>query len=160
VGSFYVVYMVRHGNRDAVIAALGERMAKVSDVEDGLIAIMDNDIEGPGILDVDEIALELSRSLAAPVLRVMNYDDDVLTYLLVESGKVVDTYDSTPGYFEGHPVDPAGGDAAALCRAFGMGDPAAVEAILRRPRSDYVFSSNRHRDLVRAMGFPPFFEKN
>src|SRR4051812_35393866 len=103
--------MVRHGNRDAVIAALGERMAKVSDVEDGLIAIMDNDIEGPGILDVDEIALELSRSLAAPVLRVMNYDDDVLTYLLVESGKVVDTYDSTPGYFEGHPVDPAGGDA-------------------------------------------------
>jgi hypothetical protein len=94
----------------------------------------------------------------------MVYDDDFLVYTLFQDGAQVDEYNSDPTYFEGdQSAPPSGGDADALCAAFGAGAAVErVETILRSwagPSGDpsaspYLFAQFRHRDLARALGLP------
>ena len=94
-------------------------------------------------------------------LAVLNHDDDILWYQLYADGKLVDEYDSTPGYFDSaaEPSAPAGGDARKLCSALGSTNAAEVERILRKSGFDddgYTFAFERHTDLVRALGITEF----
>jgi hypothetical protein len=49
---------------------------------------------------------------------------------------------------------PAGGDAEALCRAFGSTNVRRVSQILRK--RDYVFATDRHGHLCEALALPTF----
>ncbi len=99
-----------------------------------------------------DVAAELSRELSCSAFAVMNHDDDVLMYQLFESGKMVDEYNSCPGYFSGDEEERTGGDAEKLCEAFGRDDVRnQIADILTR---DYTFELERHHALVALLGLP------
>jgi hypothetical protein len=86
---------------------------------------------------------------------LLNHDDDILYFELYVNGEKTDEYNSNPAYFgEDAPDEPTGGNAARLAAAFGTTDVAAIESALRKP--DYIFATDRHRDLAAALGLPEF----
>lgn len=167
MGNFYVNFTVRHGDPEAVAAALAGRSAFVTPAQGGCVVVADEECERSGE-GLDELAAELSRVLRCPVLAVMNHDDDILQYVLCERGEVTDRYDSFPNYFDEESDEdeeddeafvPDGGDAKRLCAAFGCQDHGAVERVLRvSPLAEdgYAFAVERHEALAGALGIPTF----
>jgi hypothetical protein len=161
MGNFYTNYTLRGPSQQAVAAALAGRKAIVTPPHNGCVVAFDEASDDQDQERIVELATRLSSELRCAVLAVLNHDDDILWYQLYEGGKLTDEYDSSPGYFDPsvEPSAPAGGDAQRLCTAFGAGEAAAVEAVLRKSSYDeggYVFAFERHADLVRALGLPEF----
>jgi len=157
VGNFYTSYTLRGPTREAVAAALAGRSAIVTPERTGCIVVFDEQSESQNWEIIAGLASRLSRELRCPVLAVLNHDDEIFQYQLYVDGRWVDEYSSSSAYFEGEPFDCAGGDARALCRAFGVANFTEVEDILRASdNGEYIFAFERHADLVRALGIPPF----
>ncbi|WP_257164596.1 hypothetical protein [Bradyrhizobium sp. SRS-191] len=69
---------------------------------------------------LSEIAHALSTALQRPVIGFIVHDSDILLYVLVDHGKLLDSYNSAPGFFTGQSLAPTGGQAevvAAYCEA-------------------------------------------
>jgi hypothetical protein len=159
MGDFYTNYTIRGASQDAVANALRGRRAIVSPERDGCVVAFDEASDDQDTGAVAGLAVRLSRALGCTVLAVLNHDDDVLWFTLAVNGETADTYDSSPAYFDdSEPSEPSGGDAALLCRAFGAANVARVEAVLHAPDDDgaYAFASERHAELVGALGLPAF----
>lgn len=161
MGGFYTNYTLRGSSQQAVAAALAGRRAAVTPAVDGCVVVFDEASDDQDQGCIAELASRLSSEFHCPVLAVLNHDDDILWYQLYINGKLVDEYDSSPGYFDpsAEPSAPAGGDARQLCAAFAASDVPAVERVLRKSSYDddgYVFAFERHADLVRALGLPEF----
>jgi hypothetical protein len=95
----------------------------------------------------------LSQRFGCAAWGVYVFDSDVVLYTLCQGGKVLDRYDSAPGYPE--VIGGAtGGNAAVLCREMQLkpANVAAVEQILRRPR--VLSEERRHGDLMLELGHP------
>lgn len=162
MGSFYTNITLRTDRHDDVVAALREqgRDAFVSAPENGCVVVFDRECEDQDVTVLRKLADGLSAKLRCAALAVLNHDDDVLMYSLHENGKLVDEYNSSPAYFDSGPgEEPSGGDASRLCRVFGATSVAGVEAVLHGPNAaaggdGYVFESERHHELVEALGAP------
>jgi hypothetical protein len=161
MGSFYTNITLRTADQKQVVDALNGagRTAFVSQPERGCIVVYDSDTEDQDNDVLRELGDTLSAALRCPALAVLIHDDDLLWYTLHENGRVVDEYASAS--LDEIDAPPAGGDAARLCRAFGATDVANVETILRTDRAGgsaggYVFETERHEDLVKALGLPLF----
>jgi hypothetical protein len=161
MGNFYANYTLRGRTQNEIVVALAGRNAVVTPPRNGCVVVFDEQSDEQDVTLIAELASRLSHKLRCPVLAVLNHDDDVFWYQLHENGKLIDEYNSSPGYF-GEPAespDPAGGDARKLCAAFDTTAVAAVENVLRKPTCDddgYVFALDRHADLVHALGLPEF----
>lgn len=159
MGSFYVDHLVRCRDAQAVERALCGRDAQIRQMGRNCILVNDEESQSQNLEIVFRLAGELSSTLACPVLVVVNHDDDVLICALFEDGRLVDQYCSSPDYFKpiDKPSNPVGGDATKLAIAFRSPNLAEIEAILRRPsfgEGGYIFSSERHADLLSALGIP------
>ena len=159
MGSFYTNITLRTTNQNRVVDVLSSagRTAFVSQAQGGCIVVYDSDTEDQDIDELKELGDSLSQKLSCAALAVLLHDDDLLLYSLHENGRVVDEYAS--GSFDDISTGPEGGDAARLCRAFGATRTADVETILRTDRAGgsgggYVFETERHEDLVKALGLP------
>jgi hypothetical protein len=112
----------------------------------------------------DDSVYDLAESLTSKFrcigLAVTNHDDSVLYYRLYSSGRVIDSYDSSPSYFSGPWAPPTGGNAKALCEAFHKPESELqIERILRDgsediDKSKYAFEMDRHSDLLKALKLP------
>jgi hypothetical protein len=161
MGSFYVNLAARTADQSAVAAALAGRSAFVTPPHGECVAVADEESDAQDQEVIRSLAQSLSSRLDCAVLAVLNHDDDILWYCLSRGGQIVDEYDSSPGYFdpEAEPSPPAGGNAKQLCAAFGSPAWDRVEEVLRKSSFDddgYVFASERHADLVAALGLPSF----
>jgi len=157
VGNFYTNYTLRGPTREAVATALAGRSAMVTPEQTGCIVAFDEQSESQNWEVIAGLASRLSRELHCPLLAVLNYDDEIFQYQLYVDGRWVDEYSASSAYFEGEPFDSAGGNARVLCRAFGVGNFAEVENILRASdEGGYIFAFERHADLVRALGISSF----
>jgi hypothetical protein len=161
MGHFYTNLTVRTSDSSRVTAALraaGHR-AFLSPPEAGAIVVYPEATESQDGRILDQVAALLSDRCNCAVLAVLNHDDDILYYSLFERGRQIDTYDSTPDYYDQDaPAEPTGGDAALLCAAFGVPDQAASVANILVQGTDeeegYLFAWERHDALVRALGLP------
>lgn len=162
MGNFYLNYTIRTTDAEAVTRLLEGHDAIVASTPNDHVVVYSNllgDVQDPTL-----VADELSRELETAVLVVMNHDDDILKHLLYEDGECLDDYNSIPNYWDESASEyspPEGGDAEALCRAFGGTDVAAVETALRRPHArgdetgdEYVFAVDRHDDLAKLLNLP------
>jgi hypothetical protein len=185
MGSMYVNFTVKGPTADAVVKVLAGRSAFVCQDEAGTVVVYDEDCDSQDAKAITKLASELSKKLACPLLAVLNHDDDVLQYQLFINGRLHDSYDSNPGYFEkddadfdeadddddrdeddddddtdedGDATEPEGGDAKLLCGAFGSKRIADVEQILGKTEDSepYAAEIDRHLDLVKALGLPEF----
>lgn len=162
MGSFYTNITLRTDRHDDVVTALhdAERDAFVSKPLNGCIVVFDRECEEQDIEVMKKLSGTLSAKLRCAALGVLNHDDDILMYFLHENGKLIDEYNSSPAYFDTGPGEPPdGGDASALCRAFGCATTFGVEQVLQTPSGagdgeGYVFESERHQELVEALGVP------
>jgi len=165
MGTFYTNIALKGPAQAAVVEHLRAqgRDAYVAPTIGGVTLVYDAACESQDQRILALLAAELSRAFACPALAALVHDDDFLVYLLFQGGAQVDEYNSDPAYFEDvEHVAPSGGDAGALCAAFGASAVTRVDAILRAwagPNGDpgaspYLFAQFRHRDLARALGLP------
>jgi hypothetical protein len=164
--SYYTNVTLRGPTHAQVLSYLREhpREAFVSPTYPGdLTVIYDAASEaqnGSGYAFVEPI----SKALHCLALYV-TLSDGTLMYRLYKSGKVIDAYDSWPGYWEeDEPDHPVGGDAILLCEEFGRPDASMrVETILRAwphdtdvPPGNFAYGDEhaRHYELREALGLP------
>jgi hypothetical protein len=161
MGNKYVNFTLRGPTQEAVAHALAGREALVTPLQKGCVVALDKESETGENKLITDLALYLSQELDCLVLAIRNWDDDILWYQLCDKGRMIDEYDSSPGYWDpvAEPSNPKGGDARRLCAAFGTSDVALVEGILRRSSFDeggYAFAFERHADLIRALSISDF----
>lgn len=156
MGNFYVNYATRGSDQAAVAKSLRSAKCKafVGPTLDNVTVFFDEESDSQNDSVIKNLGKQVSRDIVAPVLAVLNHDDDILAYWLFEDGKLSDEYNSCPGYFTGDGGDsPAGGDAKKLCAAFGVPTEAeAVEEVLHD--GDYVFALERHEALAALLKHP------
>lgn len=162
MGNFYTNITLRGSNQESITEHLTrqKRNAYVSPTVGECTVVYDEECESQDTRILEELAANLSGQFNCPALAVLNHDDDILWYRLFDAGQPVDEYNSSPDYFEGAEDEappPEGGDARKLCRIFKSEQSVPeVERVLRAVDADYVFSSERHEDLAKALGLPPF----
>lgn len=160
MGSFYTNVTLRGPGQEQVAEYLAgrNRQVLVSPTIDGVTVVYDALTESQETRLLTNLGRELSAQFDCPSLAALNHDDDILWLQLHVDGRLIDEYNSSPGYFDGNATEePEGGNAEALCEAFGAEDAAArVERILRQERDTmgYVFASKRHAELAEALGIP------
>jgi hypothetical protein len=155
VGNFYVNFTTRGPDREAVAKCLrsAKRKAFVSPTITGMTVFFDEASDSQDDAVIKDLGKRISKELAAPVLAVLNHDDDVLAYWLFEVGDITDEYNSCPAYFSGDDETPAGGNAKKLCDA--LGAAAIVERVDRTLRNEeFVFALDRHKDLAESLHLP------
>ena len=156
VGNFYVNHTIRGATPEAVAKALAGRTAIIAPSDNDCVVVFDSECDTQDQAVISELGEKLSVELKATVLAVLNHDDDILWYQLFQNGKVVDEYDSMPGYFDedSDHSGALGGDAAKLAAAFGVEDELGIARILKSDK--YAFAVERHGALCEALGLPEF----
>jgi hypothetical protein len=144
-----------------VLAALTGRKASVSPTVNSFTLVADEEFESHDGKRIAAFSAALSKKLGCVAMIVSEFDDDVLCYQLIESGEVLDEYNSEPDYFDfagEHipPRAPQGGDADRLCAALKRTDACEqVGSVLRR-QDVALPAPERHKELAPALGMPPF----
>jgi hypothetical protein len=154
MGSFYVNFTVKTTS-DAVVKFLGttKRKCFVSSTPNAMTVFFDQEADSQDETVIIELGIHSSKSLAAPVLAVLNHDDDVLSYWLFDRGDLIDQYNSCPGYFDDGSDTPEGGNPERLCAAFFVPECAKeLGAILKN--TDFVFAVERHEEIARLLKQP------
>jgi hypothetical protein len=160
MGAFYGNITLNGPSQVRVAQAMRGRRAVVSPNIGHYTVAFDSVCDDQDTEGIQALTSRLSGELSCPALAVIIHDDDVLAYFLYHNGKLTDWYNSCPSYFDfgssKEPSGPAGGNAERLCAAFGGRSEREVESILRRQqgKGGYVFETERHRDLVRALLLP------
>ena len=153
----YANVTVLNADQEAVVAALGDGPALVTEPADGLIVVFAATDEEVANFGEGVTAAALSAACGCPALEVSVYDDQILQYRLFDRGvEVVVGVVATAVALE--LAELAGGalpaaDAARLVDALGRGD----EALARRALSadDPIgTASDRHAWLVEALDLP------
>jgi hypothetical protein len=167
MGSFYVNFAVKRDDSGPVADAMRRAGYKaiVTPPLDGYVVVYEETSDTQDGEAIERVGALLSREAGAPVLAVLNHDDDILCYWLFTDGQVIDSYNSTPDYFDGAGEEdpeaeaelggkewPAEGNAQRLCDVLSV--PSASEKVEAILREDYGFASHRHADLVDALGLP------
>jgi hypothetical protein len=156
LGAFDTNVTVRHADVDAVVAVLEKlrRDAFVTPAHNGAVVVFDAHIESQDAKDIDRLAGPISKGLRSAALLALNHDDDLLYYALLEDGRLLDEYNSRPGYFDGTEQEAIGGDARKLAAAFGVPERAnQLDRLLHA--STYTFETERHAAVVQLLGLPP-----
>jgi hypothetical protein len=126
----------------------------VSPAKDGWTCVFDEATESQDESEMVTCGEQLTRLLQVAGLGVIVHDGDTLACWTFDKGRVVDSYDSWPAYFQGGDPEPKGGDARTMCRA--LGRPEAVETLHvalhgRRGRAE---ATSLHAEIVDALGMP------
>jgi hypothetical protein len=113
---------------------------------------------------IERLGKAVAKTLGCSALAAALHDDDVLYLWLFQNGRVLDRYDSSPAYFDPDSElrPPEGGNATALCKAFGR--PDRVDRVEQLLRADLLEDElrgvpgefERHVALVAELGMPPF----
>jgi len=161
MGNFYVNYTVKASDQELVATVLSGRTAFVTRPVGGCVVVVDQESDAQDQRQIKKLGAFISKALGCPVLAVLNHDDDIFWYCLFNHGQVIDTYDSSPGYFDdsAEPSGPLGGDAEKLCSAFDSQEVDEVQEILQRSSFDddgYAFAYQRHEDLFSELELPSF----
>jgi hypothetical protein len=160
MGAFYGNITLKGAEQKRLVAALRGRRAIVAPKVGDCTVAFDSVCDDQDIDAIQALTSKLSKEFRCAALAAIVHDDDVLRLFLYQGGDLTDWYNSAPSYFDfgskKEPDGPAGGDVERLCAVFGAGIPQEVETILRKPagKRGYVFETERHRDLVRALGLP------
>ena len=160
MGNFYTNYTLRGPTAESVAKLLAGHSAIVAKGENGYVTVFDEESDKQDDKIITQFASRISGEFSCAVWAVLNHDDDIFWYQLHVNGELIDSYNSSPNYFDESEEDaPSGGSAEKLCATFEAGEVEQVESILRKPSSDddsYSFAFERHADLVEMLGLPGF----
>jgi len=161
VGNSYVNFTVKGATAQEVADDLARdgRRAIVAPAKAGFVVVYEQDAEGLAYGPIREVGESLSREPDRAVLAVLNRDDDALGLWLFTDGELTDAYCSDPEALQGEdgeacPFPTGPSDAGRFCGVLKPGsDAGGVEAALH---GDYLFAVERHEELARILGLPPW----
>jgi len=157
MGNFYVNHTVRTEDRDKVAAVLRRsgHTAYVSPAKNGCVVVAEKEADTQDTDRIVSLARSLSVEGQAPVLAVLDHDDDCLALGLYVSGQEIADYSSDPDFIPADKETSLADRAAKLCAAFDAAQAVeTVTAILGS--TTYVFAYERHQALVDALGLSDF----
>ena len=148
-------------SQEDVSQTLAGRPAVISPTIDGVTLVASEEFASHDSEQIANFSIKLATALNCVALVIEEYDDDVLSYQLIESVKITDEYISAPDYFDfagkhTPPRGPQGGDAVRLCQALGRPEVAKeVESALRKDDAG-LSAPDRHAEFVAILGMPAF----
>ncbi len=153
MGSFYVSMAVGRVESDQLAAALSEVTDRgvIADAQDGWTVFSSEKLETQDEQIMDLYGTTLSRS-GAPVLGIINHDDDILMVFLYENGARTAFANTDPGNLTGldsPPIVEGGEFLAALKVGVSVNE---IESLLK---TDHVFAVDAHEALAALLGLPP-----
>jgi hypothetical protein len=166
MGLFYSNLTVYRPARPAVLTELRrlKRVAFLSPTFHGHTVVFDKAMDAQDSKAIEGLGKAVTKALSCSALAAVLHDGDVLYLWLFQNGRVRDRYDSCPAYFDpdSEPRPPLGGNAKALCEAFGRPDRAdRVEQLLRADLLEGELPGGpgefeQHAALAAELGMPPF----
>lgn len=157
MSNFYTNFTLYKTEPKRIVKSLRgmEREAYVSKPQGDYLFVYDKACDDQDEEEIKQVGQRLSRDLNVPVFAVLNHDDDILCYWLFDQGRVLDQYNSNPGYFDGEEGGPKGGNADLLAQAFSaLKRRETIETILQGNEDEYPFAIDRHEALAQALGIP------
>jgi hypothetical protein len=161
VGNFYVHFSVKCPDQKKVCAVLqrAKRSAFVTPPSKGYVVVFEKESEGQDPAAIEKVGVLLSRGTKAPVLTVLNNDDDLLCYWLFENGRRLDFYASDPLLlYDDEDLEessfPLGdpGDPERLCAVLSV--PKSVKKVQAVLEDTEGLAVMQHSALMRALGLP------
>jgi ankyrin repeat protein len=155
MGVSFTNYQVRTRSVSRCAQAIEEiatSRALVTDQKNGWVTIYDEASDAQDIREIRSVAKCLSAKTSSSVLALLVHDSDVFLYLLYDHGRLVDQFDSHPGYFGA--VSAAqrkkwSGHFARLAKLAPRATTAAIREALTAPRA---FAEERASQFARLMG--------
>jgi hypothetical protein len=136
----------------SAVAALGRRTAYVAVIEH-MTFVYDERCEKQDVDELRKLAKTLSDACGVPAMAALNRDDDVLWLVLAGDGRVLEVYNSFPGYFDSGSNVPEVANVAASCDAFDAPEARdAIETLLQTPHAEVTFEVQRHQELLEIVG--------
>lgn len=155
MGNFYTNISLKTSNQQAIVDFMNEhrRRAFISPAENGYICVFDELCDNQDGYEISKLGKALSKHLNCAAISVLNHDDDIFWYQVYQNGKVLDEYNSTPGYFSGSSTPPQIGDPSILCEVFGVKGSHHLTEILE---SRSMFAMSTHEALADFLGLPAY----
>lgn len=104
MGAFVVNFHVRISSKEAVAEVLQGMSLEAAWISGGKgpwVTVWEALASRQDTVRIQELAQAISQQLEAPLIGFLNHDSDVVCYWLFDSGKLLDEYNSCPGYFDG-----------------------------------------------------------
>jgi hypothetical protein len=144
-----------------------KRIAYVSPTQGEYTVVYDKETEDQDTRVLKKLSESLTRQFKCKALSSLVHDSDVFMYWLYDRGKLLDTYNSMPGYFDPdtNKASPEGGDVKKLCLAFEKLDESSnIEHIfdlvaqgnLDIEAEEFLLGEDIHGALVQALSMPSF----
>jgi hypothetical protein len=170
MGLFYTNIILYKAQQQQVADFLRnpKRIAYVSPTQDNFTVVYDKETEDQDTRVLKNITSLLTKRFRCKALASLVHDSDVYMYWLYENGKLLDTYNSIPGYFDAEVNQPLpeGGDAKKLCEAFdklnAVSEIQGIFKLVEKSNLDeaspeeYLGGEDIHGAIVRALGMPSF----
>ncbi len=145
-----------------------KRITYISPTIRNFTVVYDRETEDQNTRVLRNLAESISKKLKCSVLASLVHDSDLYLYWLYGNGKLLDSYNSLPGYFDAKSSRsrPEGGNARKLCKAFDKME--AVEkvrqifALVEQGNTsddwseEYLLGENIHKALAQALDMPAF----
>ena len=170
MGLFYTNYALYGIDQKQVTTLINKlkRTGYVSPTVDQFNIYYDKESEDQDPNIIKKLAESFSNHFHCSVLASVVHDSDIFLYWLYNSGKLIDTYNSIPDYFEStdEKSAPEGGDAEKLCSAFG--NLKAVENLKQIFNDveqssldedwsgEYLQGEDIHLKIAEVLGMPSF----
>jgi hypothetical protein len=169
MGLFYTNIVLYKAKQQQIADFLNKqkRNAYVSPTVGEFTVIYDKETEDQDTRVLEKFAGLLTKKFSCAALASLVHDSDIYMYWLFDKGKLIDTYNSLPGYFDsapGIPI-PEGGDGIKICATFEkLNALLEVEHIFELVKQsnlgaethEYLSGEDIHAALVRALDMPSF----
>lgn len=155
MGSFFVSFHVRSTDRPGVAAAVQKRAgghSRILEPLDGWISFYEQQASSQDDSWITKLLGHISADVTAPAIAFLCHDSDVACYWLFDRGRLVDSYNSCPGYFDDGPTEPQGGDVKLLAEYARNTSADELAEILK---DDPTFADDIIVRLAEALGIDP-----
>jgi hypothetical protein len=180
MGLFYTNITLYKAQQHKVASLLNKlnRTAYISPPVRGFTVVYDKETEDQDLDVLMKLAVKITKKLKCVALASLVIDSDVYIYCLYDTGRLLDVYDSVPGYFDPKAgcSPPEGGDVKKLCEAFEkpdafsevsrifelvkQGNLCDIEELLKgnldEEAKEWLNGEDIHVALVRAFDMPSF----
>ncbi len=169
MGLFYtnvILYKVQQKPVADFLSKQG-RFAYVSPTLSDFTVVYDKETEDQDTRILKKLCELLTKKFECAALASLVHDSDVYMYWLYHNGKLLDSYNSLPGYFDSEmdkPL-PEGGDAEKLCKTFGkLNALSEVQKIFKlveqgnldEEAEEYLQGEDIHSELIKVLEMPSF----
>lgn len=152
MGSFFTNVHIRTDDDNGVAeAAAAYGSAYLTDSSNGWISLYPEATESQDYDSLIAVAVHMSKLFKCAAIGMLCHDSDIFQYILCENGKVVDQYNSAPGYFEGADFEPSGGNVDALLRVT-TNSEATREMFLDTLHQEVTFAEDTVSEFAELMG--------